>query len=114
MKFVILTLILGAVVASASLAGAAVVDSGAEQTTIAKKKKHTKKAKAVKRVKSKGAVKAKSDLQTDVKFDDSVLHGQYQTPDEAMARVENEKGLNELLGVRKNFKDRLATAAETE
>ena len=54
------------------------------------------------------------ELQTDVKFDDSVLHGQYQTPDEALARVENEKGLNDLLGVRKHFKDRLTTASEQE
>ena len=58
--------------------------------------------------------KASGDLQTDVKFDDSVLHGQYQTPEEALARVENEKGLSDLLGVRKHFKDRLATASEQE
>jgi hypothetical protein len=53
-------------------------------------------------------------LQTDVSFDDSVLHGQYQAPEETMARVENEKGLEDLLGVRKHFKDRLPEAAEQE
>lgn len=68
-------------------------------------------------VKKKTAAKAASksgELQTDVKFDDSVLHGQYQTPDEALARVENEKGLSDLLGVRKHFKDRLAISAGQE
>lgn len=55
-----------------------------------------------------------STLQTDVKFDDSVLHGKYQSPGEALMKVENEKGLNDLLGVRKHFKDRLMTASEQE
>jgi hypothetical protein len=53
-------------------------------------------------------------LQTDVKFDDSVLHGQYQTPDEALTKVENEKGFGDLIGVRKHFKDRLSVASEQE
>ncbi len=57
---------------------------------------------------------AKSELKTDVKFDDSVLHGQYQVPDEALAKVENEKVLSDLLGVRKHFKDRLFEAREQE
>lgn len=82
-------------------------------------KKLAKSAKrAVKASKKISAAKPKaasaSELQTDVKFDDSVLHGQYQTPEEALARVENEKGLDDLLGVRKHFKDRLATASEQE
>lgn len=54
------------------------------------------------------------ELQTDVKFDDSVLHGQYQTPEEALAKVENEKALSDLIGVRKHFKDRLNAASEQE
>ena len=53
-------------------------------------------------------------LQTDVKFGDGVLHGQYQVPEEALAKVENEKGLSDLIGVRKHFKDRLSTASEQE
>lgn len=69
---------------------------------------------AHKKAPAKKGAKAKSELQTDVKFDDSVLHGQYQTPEEALAKVENEKGLSDLLGVRKHFKDRLATASEQE
>ena len=64
--------------------------------------------------KAQKAASKSGELQTDVKFDDSVLHGQYQTPDEALARVENEKGLSDLLGVRKHFKDRLAISAGQE
>ncbi len=56
----------------------------------------------------------KSELQTDVRFNDSVLHGRYQTPTEAMAKVENEKVLKDLIGIRKHFKDRLLKAAEQE
>lgn len=57
---------------------------------------------------------AKGELSTDVRFGDSVLHGQYQVPEEALAKVENEKVLNDLLGIRKHFKDRLLEAAEQE
>jgi hypothetical protein len=80
-----------------------------KKAAISKKKVSSRVTKA--RMKSKAA---SGELQTDVKFDDSVLHGQYQTPEEALARVENEKGLSDLLGVRKHFKDRLATASEQE
>jgi len=64
--------------------------------------------------KSTKKAKAQADLQTDVRFDDSVLHGQYQVPDEALAKVENEKVLSDLLGVRKHFKDRLLESASQE
>jgi hypothetical protein len=54
------------------------------------------------------------DLSTNVKFDDSVVHGEYQTPDEGLAKVENEKGMRDLIGVRKHFKDRLSQTAEQQ
>jgi hypothetical protein len=81
-----------------------------------KKSKHVTKKKKVSATKAHAQTKPKAggDLQTDVKFDDSVLHGQYQTPDEALARVENEKGLSDLIGVRKHFKDRLQAAGDQE
>lgn len=100
-----------------------------------KKKKHTpkKKKKASKKAaqKSKKQTKtAKSEtaqpigpaatdrtrgtLKTDISFDDNVLHGQYQMPDESLVKVENEKGLSDLLGARKHFKDRLSEASEQE
>lgn len=56
----------------------------------------------------------RSELKTDVRFDDNVLHGQYQVPDEALAKVENEKVLKDILGVRKHFKDRLLESAEQQ
>jgi hypothetical protein len=72
-------------------------------------------AKPKKSPKQQKAVPAQTgQLSTDVKFDDSVLHGQYQTPDEALAKVEDEKGLSDLIGVRKHFTDRIKQSAEQE
>lgn len=76
-------------------------------------KKPVRKKPAVKRAAT-PKKQAKSDLQTDVRFDGSAVHGQYQVPEEALAKVENEKGLDDLLGVRKHFKDRLLETAEQE
>ena len=76
--------------------------------------KKTAHARPTKQKKAKKGAAAAGDLKTDVSFDDSVLHGQYQTPDEALARVENEKGYGDLVGVRKHFKDRLQRASEQE
>ena len=54
----------------------------------------------------KSAVKSK--LSTDVDFDGSTLHGRYQKSAETLATVESDKAMMDLLGNRKNFKDRLA------
>lgn len=67
-----------------------------------------------KAAKVKAQKKAKEELSTSHDFDDRSVHGEYQMPDEALAKVENEKGLSDLLGVRKNFKDRLLEASEQE
>ena len=106
-------LLIGLLVAGLCAVGGAKAEAIAhpKKKTVSTKKKATGKFAANKIVKKNSS---SGELQTDVKFDDSVLHGQYQTPDEALARVENEKGLNDLLGVRKHFKDRLATASEQE
>lgn len=58
-----------------------------------------------------GAEKKKH-LSTNVNFEDLVVSGQYQYPDEATATVENEKTLNDLIGVRKDFKDRLKLSSQ--
>lgn len=50
----------------------------------------------------------KSKLTTDADFDGSTLHGRYQKSAETLATVESEKAMMNLLGNRKNFKDRLA------
>ena len=50
----------------------------------------------------------KSKLTTEADFDGSTLHGRYQKSAETLATVESEKAMMDLLGNRKNFKDRLA------
>lgn len=87
----------------------------AGQTQAATKKKSAKKARASKVASSKvkkSQVASGANLQTDISFNDSTLHGRYQTPDEANVRVENEKVLRDLLAVRTNFKDRLKKSSE--
>lgn len=71
----------------------------------AHKKAHTKMVKKTPAI-------AGAKLQTDIEFNDSVLRGRYQSPDEAVARVEREKALDDLLSVRKDFKDRLKQARD--
>lgn len=48
-------------------------------------------------------------LQTDINFSGSTLRGKYQVPTEALAKVEQEKSLDDLLIPRMQFKDRLET-----
>lgn len=103
MKALIAVLCLGLVVAMNSEAGAATE----------KRAKSTKSS-----VKAKNGVskkqKPQSDVHTSHNFEDHGVTGEYQMPDEALAKVENEKSLSDLLGVRKHFKDRLAEASEQE
>lgn len=49
-----------------------------------------------------------STLTTDAKFDDQAVGGKYQLPMEALSVVENEKAIDDLIGVRKNFRDRIS------
>ena len=48
-----------------------------------------------------------SQLKTNMKFDDFQINGKYMFSREAIAKVEDEKNLSDLLGLRTNFKDRL-------
>jgi hypothetical protein len=65
---------------------------------------------AVKATKAKQANDSK--IGTDHNFDDKVVSGKFQYPDEATATVDDEKLMDDLIGVRKNFKDRLKESAE--
>jgi hypothetical protein len=47
------------------------------------------------------------DSQTNMAFDDLLIQGQYHFSDEAVVTVEDDKVLDALLGVRKDFKDRI-------
>ena len=48
-----------------------------------------------------------SSLTTDAKFADQSVGGKYQLPMEALSVVENEKAIDDLIGVRTNFRDRV-------
>lgn len=57
--------------------------------------------------KTPAAQPSKSGLSTDVRFGDQSVGGKYQLPMEALSVVENEKSIDDLIGVRKNFQDRV-------
>lgn len=48
-----------------------------------------------------------SKLSTTMSFSGSRVDGQYQLPSEATAKIENEKPIEELLGLRTQFRDRM-------
>lgn len=49
---------------------------------------------------------------TDISFEDLLVQGKYHFSDEAVTTVENDKVLEGLLGIRKDFKDRMQQSAE--
>ncbi len=51
-------------------------------------------------------------LKKDLSFDDLLVKGKYQFSNEAVVTVEQDKILDSLLGVRKDFKDRIKRSAE--
>lgn len=52
------------------------------------------------------AISTKSNLSTNIDFNDQTVGGKYQSPMEALSVVEDEKSIDDLIGVRKNFHDR--------
>ena len=51
-------------------------------------------------------------LSTNVNFEDLLVDGKYQYPNEATTTVENEKDLDDLIGARKHFRDRLGRSMD--
>lgn len=51
--------------------------------------------------------KTKKKLSTSVDFNDRTVGGKYMYSTEAITTVEDDKSLDDLIGVRKNFKDRI-------
>lgn len=49
-------------------------------------------------------------LSTDIKFDGQLVGGKTQSPFESMAVVENEKKIDDLIGMRTSFSDRTKKA----
>ena len=47
-----------------------------------------------------------TNLSTDIKFDGQLVGGKIQNPFETLAVVENEKNIDDLIGVRTQFSDR--------
>ena len=53
------------------------------------------------------AVAKERALETDVSFEDLLIKGKYHFSDEAVTTVEEDKVLDGLLGIRKDFRDRI-------
>ncbi|MGE0633202.1 MAG: hypothetical protein AB7O96_12385 [Pseudobdellovibrionaceae bacterium] len=53
-------------------------------------------------------------LGTSFRFDGASLHGKFQTAPSTTATVENDKVLEDLLGARKSFRDRIAKDSERD
>ena len=73
----------------------------------AAKKKATKETTAATPAAASSSSALSPKLTTDAQFSDQVVGGQYQVPFEAVSTVENEKRIDALIGVRKNFHDRI-------
>lgn len=56
---------------------------------------------------SAGTKGSKQEVKTEHNFSDLLINGKYQYPDEALIKVDDDKLLTDLIGYRKNFKDRL-------
>lgn len=55
--------------------------------------------------------KQEKDLETNMSFEDMIVKGKYHFSDEAVSTVEEDKVLDSLLGIRKDFKDRIERSA---
>jgi hypothetical protein len=92
----------------------------AEQSAPAKSRKakstanKATKAKGSQRLKPNASVgkPATGNLQREVVFDGSNVNGQYHSAGEAVAKVEQEKKMNDLIGMRRDYKDRMASEKE--
>jgi hypothetical protein len=74
----------------------------------APKSKQVKRAKTIDSLANQIASPSSATLSRDIVFDGSSINGRYHAAGEALAVVEQEKNMNELIGFRKDFKDRLA------
>ena len=83
--------------------GAATLASHANAATDAKSKSVVTKVSKAKAAKS---ANPNSKLSTDISFDGQVVGGKTQSPFESMAVIENEKKIDDLIGVRTSFTDR--------
>lgn len=59
-----------------------------------------------------GPKKKSQKVSTEVSFEDLLVKGKYHFSDEAVVTVEQDKVLDALLGIRKDFKDRMKRSAQ--
>jgi|GEM_PF-4572738 len=91
----------------ASIGFSSVSAFASSSTTVQPASRGTKLSKKQKASEKTGPSKAKGKLSREVVFDGSVVNGKYLASGEAVSTVENEKKLNNLIGMRADFKDRL-------
>jgi hypothetical protein len=58
------------------------------------------------------SLKANPKLSRDIVFDGAMVNGHYHSAGEAVTKVEQEKQMNDLIGMRRDFKDRLTAERE--
>jgi hypothetical protein len=56
----------------------------------------------------------KKPLSRDINFNGASVDGRYHSAGDAIAQVEQEKNLNALIGLRKNFRDRLTAERDSQ
>ena len=97
-------------VATTAIASIGFTSISATAADVSTKKTASKSVKLLKKSKASektGPSKTKGKLSREVVFDGSVVNGKYLASGEAVSTVENEKKLNNLIGMRADFKDRL-------
>ena len=92
---------------AASIGLSSISAIAADVTTAKPASKNMKLSKKQKASEKTGPSKSKGKLSREVVFDGSVVNGKYLASGEAVSTVENEKKLNNLIGMRADFKDRL-------
>jgi hypothetical protein len=111
----IATWILIGALATLTVSAASASADGAKKTAT---KKTAKKVSALKKSSPgqgkslKSGSQANSKLSRDVVFDGAMVNGQYHSAGEAVTKVEQEKQMNDLIGMRRDFKDRLTAERE--
>jgi hypothetical protein len=93
---------------SATFVGASAQAAGSKKS--AKAKTSASKAKSDEALDANPVAPAKKgNVSRDIRFNGSTVDGKYLSAGESIAEVEGEKNMGALIGIRKNFRDRLAS-----
>lgn len=91
----------------ASVAASLVLGVSAQAAVSKKEIKTTKKTVVTKTAAAAPAAAVKKSVSRDIRFNGSQVDGKYLSAGESIAEVEGEKEMSSLIGIRKNFRDRL-------